>query len=208
MINLLIIEDDPMFRTLLEMYIKQNRRYDQIWSCKSIEAVESKCHLSSADLILIDVDTMVDLDGVEIVEFIKEQYSLIRMILLHRWTAYRFLYKAKRIGIESVWNKNSNMTELLDVIDRTFNGESVYPEPDQGIPFGNCLSTDITEREQEVLHYLLYGAADIEIAEKLHISGRTVKAHIQSMRIKTGFRNRTELAVRAKGYGFAVFKDK
>ena len=36
------------------------------------------------------------------------------------------------------------------------------------------------------------------IAEKLYISLRTVKGYVQSMREKTGFRNRTELAVRAR----------
>ena len=45
---------------------------------------------------------------------------------------------------------------------------------------------------------------DAAIAEKLYMSVRTVKQHIQSMRDKTGFRNRTELAVRARESGLVI----
>ena len=44
----------------------------------------------------------------------------------------------------------------------------------------------------------------IEIAENMHISIRTVKTHIQHMRDKTGFRNRTELAVQARAKGLII----
>ena len=44
------------------------------------------------------------------------------------------------------------------------------------------------------------------IAEKLYMSLRTVKHHIQSMKDKTGFRNRTELAVRARAKGLIINK--
>jgi two-component system vancomycin resistance associated response regulator VraR len=46
--------------------------------------------------------------------------------------------------------------------------------------------------------------SDAAIAEKLYMSVRTVKQHIQSMRDKTGFRNRTELAVRARESGLVI----
>ena len=45
---------------------------------------------------------------------------------------------------------------------------------------------------------MVVGETDAAIAEKLFMSVRTVKQHIQTMRDKTGFRNRTELAVRAR----------
>jgi nitroreductase len=48
------------------------------------------------------------------------------------------------------------------------------------------------------------GETDAAIAEKLYLSVRTVKQHIQSMRDKTGFRNRTELAVRARESGLVI----
>ena len=47
-----------------------------------------------------------------------------------------------------------------------------------------------------------------EIAERLHMSVATVKTHILNMLEKTGFRNRTELAVRARESGLVILNRK
>ena len=52
------------------------------------------------------------------------------------------------------------------------------------------------------------GAEAQEIAERLHISVATVKSHILNMLEKTGFRNRTELAVRARESGLVILNRK
>ena len=49
---------------------------------------------------------------------------------------------------------------------------------------------------------------DQEIADRLHISVATVKSHILNMLEKTGFRNRTELAVRARESGLVILNRK
>lgn len=73
-----------------------------------------------------------------------------------------------------------------------------------GEKLGAVPIADITKREMEVLCELVRGKTDAEIAEALHLSVATVKQHVQRIREKTKFRNRTELAVQAalKGIGF------
>ena len=66
------------------------------------------------------------------------------------------------------------------------------------------LDGQLSDRELEVLREVVAGLPDADIAEALHMSLRTVKSHIQSMREKTGFRNRTELAVRAREVGLVI----
>ena len=72
------------------------------------------------------------------------------------------------------------------------------------IKFGITTADQLTEREWLVLQHVADGDTDAEIAESLHISVRTVKTHIQNMRSKTGFRNRTQLAVRAAVAGLVT----
>ena len=48
------------------------------------------------------------------------------------------------------------------------------------------------------------GMTDAAISEELFISVSTVKSHIQNMKNRTGFRNRTELAVRARESGLVI----
>ena len=80
----------------------------------------------------------------------------------------------------------------------------LYPDTTPPLQLGNITSQMLTGREIEVLREVVAGETDAQIADKLHLSLRTVKGHIQSMRDKTGFRNRTELAVRARDCGLVI----
>ena len=82
-------------------------------------------------------------------------------------------------------------------MDGTVAGNSVYPDSCPVIRLGDAPSSDFTERELQILKELVDGHTNIFIAEKLNLSIFTVKQHIQKMLQKTGFTNRTELAVQA-----------
>ena len=89
-------------------------------------------------------------------------------------------------------------------MDRTLAGEKIFPDNTPDLQIGNAINVEFTERELQVLKYVVAGETDATIAEKLNISLRTVKGYIQDMRDKTGFKNRTELAVRARECGFVI----
>jgi len=83
-------------------------------------------------------------------------------------------------------------------------GESVYPDTTPRLVLGNATSAELTDRELDVLRELLTGATNGEIGEKLGMSERTVKTHITHMLEKTGFKNRTVLAIRARMSGLVI----
>ena len=56
-------------------------------------------------------------------------------------------------------------------------------------------ATALTPREQEVRSLVRQGLPDKQIADRLHISVKTVEKHVGSALRKTGAQNRTELAV-------------
>ena len=94
------------------------------------------------------------------------------------------------------------------VMDRTLAGESVYPDTTPSLQLGDAVSEQFSERELEVLRLVVAGDTDAAIAEKLYISVATVKTHIQNMKNRTGFRNRTELAVKARESGLIILDRK
>lgn len=55
----------------------------------------------------------------------------------------------------------------------------------------------LTEREQNVLFYVAQGFINSEIADKLHISVHTVKAHLEAIYDKFGVKNRVQAAMKA-----------
>ena len=83
-------------------------------------------------------------------------------------------------------------------------GESIYPDVPPVCSIGAISSGSLSDAELAVLRELATGSDNPEIAEKLNISVNTVKTHIQHMLKKTGFSNRTELAVEARVKGLVI----
>ena len=131
---------------------------------------------------------------------IKRAFPRIRIVIVTSMPECSYLCRAREIGMESFWYKEEQRESLLGVMERTMNGESVYPDATLGL----ASSYEFTERKLEVLREMTGGDTNQEIADRLHLSVATVKTHILNMLEKTGFRNRTELAVRARESGLVI----
>lgn len=108
------------------------------------------------------------------------------------------------IGVESFWYKEYSKEPLIEVMERTMAGESVYPETPADVSLGDIKRVNLTERDLDVLRELTHGYTNEDIAEKLGISVNTVRTHIRNMLIKTGFKNRLSLVVNAATLGIVV----
>ena len=197
MTNVMIVEDDPMAQKLLEIFVSGNGSYRVAHTIESAAMAEFYCMTNQIDLILMDVCTAMNVSGLEAAEKIKSRFPYIKIIIITSQPECSFIDRARAAGVESFWYKTASAEEILTVMDRTMAGESIYPDTSPTLKLGDAASDQFSERELEVLRLVVAGETDAGIAEKLFLSIRTVKQHIQSLREKTGFRNRTELAVRA-----------
>lgn len=204
MYNVLIVEDDPMARKLLEIFVSTSENYHLVPSLDSAAMAELYCMTNRVDLILMDVCTAMDVSGIEAAQKIKKNYPHIKIIIITSQPEYSYITQARQIGVESFWYKEPTAEALLKVMDRTMAGESIYPDSAPVTRLGAALSNDFTERELEVLRELVSGKTDAAIAETLCLSVTRVKQHIQRIREKTQFANRTELAVRARESGLVI----
>ncbi|MBP3644845.1 MAG: response regulator transcription factor [Clostridia bacterium] len=204
MVNVLIVEDDPMARKLLEIFVSTSEQYHLLPSLDSAAMAELYCMTNRVDLILMDVCTALDANGIEAAEKLKKHYPQIKIIIITSQPEYSYIAHARKIGVESFWYKEPTAEALLKIMDRTMAGESIYPDSAPVTRLGAALSDDFTERELEVLRELVSGKTDAAIAETLCLSVTRVKQHIQRIREKTQFANRTELAVRARESGLVI----
>lgn len=209
MTKVMIVEDDPMASKLLEIFVKESDRYSVAHTIDNASMAEMYCLKNPIDLILMDVCTAMNANGLDAAAKIKKSFPHIKVIIMTSQPECSFIDRARRIGVDSFWYKESTSEKVIEVMDRTMNGESVYPDTTPTLQLGNAKSSEFSPKELEVLRELISGESDAVIADKLHMSLRTVKAHIQTMRDKTGFRNRTELAVRARECGLVIneYKD-
>ena len=209
MTKVMIVEDDPMASKLLEIFVKESDRYSVAHTIDNASMAEMYCFKNPIELILMDVCTAMNANGLDAAAKIKKSFPHIKVIIMTSQPECSFIDRARSIGVDSFWYKESTAEKVIEVMDRTMNGESVYPDTTPTLQLGNAKSSEFSPKELEVLRELISGESDAVIADKLHMSLRTVKAHIQTMREKTGFRNRTELAVRARECGLVIneYKD-
>ena len=204
MYQVMIVEDDPMAQKLLEIFVDGKGDYQVAHTIESAAMAEFYCVTTPIDLVLMDVCTAMDASGLEAAERIKQRFPHIKVIIITSQPECSFIDRARAAGVESFWYKTSSAEEILTVMDRTIAGERIYPDSTPSLKLGDAGSEVFSKRELEVLRLVVAGETDAAIAEKLYMSVRTVKQHIQSMRDKTGFRNRTELAVRARESGLVI----
>ena len=81
MINVLIVEDDPMARKLLEIFVNESEKYTIVHTIESAAMAEIYCFKNKIDLILMDVCTAMDANGLEAAEKIKRIKNKIDELL-------------------------------------------------------------------------------------------------------------------------------
>ena len=205
--RVMIVDDQSISRHLFEMYVNNSPKYELVFSLSSASAADVYILRHQVDLILMDILMNDGSNGLEAAEKIKKLRPDIKIIAVTSMPEYSWLEKAKSIGIESFWYKEADEQTILEVMDRTVAGESIYPDSSPKVKLGLADSSELTERELEILRIVTTGATNQQVAEQLGISENTVKSHVRSMLDKTGFRSRTELAIKARVLGIAISSD-
>ncbi len=197
MIKVLIVDDAVTIRTLFESIIGKSDNYKVAGTLENAKAALPFCMRSPVDLILMDVYTKDRENGLEAAAEIKKEFPGIKIIIATSLPEESFLSKAKEAGCESFWYKELGEMGLIDVMNRTMAGESVYPDKSPVVGIGLAKSVEFTPMEMKVLRELCNGKLNKEIADILCMSENTVKFHINNMLQKAGYSNRYQLAIDA-----------
>lgn len=193
MIKVLLVEDRKMSRDSMIGYMKVSDRYELAAQTPSAGMAEMLCMQNHIDLILMDVCTENNEDGIEATAAIKRHFPHIKVIIVTGMTTIDLIERARKAKADSFWYKEIEGDELLDVMDRTMNGEHIYPDQTPLVQIGNMSSAEISDRELEVLRLMAEGNTDGVIAERLCVSVAAVRYHVTQLLQKTGYENRVKL---------------
>ena len=202
--RVLIVEDQRLPAQLFEQLVSGSGRYQVAQSVQSADAAYFYCATGKVDLVLMDVITKYGANGLTASARIKRDFPGVKIIIVTSHPEVGWLDRARQIGVDSFWYKEVEEESLLSVMNRTMAGESVYPECAPRVQLGNASSYDLSKQELCILRELITGATNAQIAEKFHLAPSTVKTYIERLMDKTGFRSRTELAVRARESGLVI----
>lgn len=202
--RVLLCDDQTISRQLFEATVLSTDRYELKKSLGSAKFADIYCASGEIDLVIMDIVMKDGYSGLDAVSQIKKNYPQIKVIVVTSMPDPSFVSRAKDAGADSFWYKEIQELPMLEIMDRTMAGESIYPGTMPVVSIGRTVNTELSDREIDVLRVLVTGAGNNEISDKLCISVATVRSHISHMLEKTGFSSRTELAVYAMQSGIVV----
>ena len=193
MYRVLIVEDSAFVKSALSNAISQMEGYKIINTVENAETAEILCLRVPLDLIIMDICTQDGSSGLKSAASIKKNSPNIKIIISTSMPDFSFIKKAREAGCESFWYKSEKTDELLDIIQKTMDGISIYPDISPVVRIGDITSDELTQRELEVIKKLAEGKSYQEIADELFVSIDTVRQHTKSIYSKTGFHSNVQL---------------
>ena len=202
-IEIIIADDHMMIREGLKQLLELDGTMKVIAEANDgeecLNLLNKKIH---PDILLLDIN-MPKKNGIEVLEYIKQNKIPVKVLILTVHNEVEYLLKAVDIGIDGYLLKDSSYDELKEAIDVVISGNT-YIQPSL-LPALNESMEDyaldkekiecLTKRELDVLRLISEGCSNKKISDELTISERTVKNHISHIFRKIDVEERTQAAV-------------
>lgn len=198
MIRVLLVDDHPIVREGLETVL-EDRGLEVVGSCGSVrEALEAAAQ-TRPEVVLVDLE-LPDGDGVELIGRLSEALADTCFVVLTAYRRDEQIFGALKAGATGFLLKGTPSSDIVRAIEVVLDGGS-YLDPSVAarVAAGLRGSTRLSPRETEVLELVSRGLSTRDMAERMHVTERTVKFHVTSILNKLGASNRAEavaLAVR------------
>ncbi|MGH7967348.1 MAG: response regulator [Limisphaerales bacterium] len=154
----------------------------------------------SPSVTLLDL-RMPKLDGVGVIDEIRQHDTSARFIMLTTYDADNDIYRAIKAGAKGYLLKDARREELLDCIRKVNRGETSIPQALVEKLAAGMSGETLTGRELGVLTLLAQGKSNKEIGANLFISETTVKWHLRNIFNKLNVLSRTEAVTVASRRG-------
>lgn len=200
-IRILIADDHGVVREGLRMYLALDDELEVVGEASNGEEAVKQAHELKPDVVLMDM-LMPVMDGVAATATIRAEIPDTEVIALTSVLDDGTVVNAVKAGAIGYLLKDTQADELCRAIKAAAAGQvQLSPEAAarlmREVRVPETPTTDLTERETEVLRLLAAGKANKEIALELSIGEKTVKTHVSSILSKLDVQSRTQAALYA-----------
>jgi DNA-binding NarL/FixJ family response regulator len=212
-IRVVLVDDQELVRAGLERILGSEDDVSIVAQCsdgaQALDAIE--CH--QPDVVVMDIRMRV-MNGIEATRRIRDADGP-PVLILTTFDDDETLWGAIDAGAAGFVLKDAAATDLIRAV-RTVASGAAWLDP-QVTPRVLTIyrttvlpqarrqerAAELTDREHDVLRLIAEGATNAEIADRLHVSGGTVKSHVGSIFTKLGVRDRAGAIVFAYQHGIA-----
>lgn len=201
-IQILIAEDHAVVRQGLAAIIRDEADMVVVAQAMDGQQAIELYDQHQPDVVLMDLK-MPRLEGVEAIGQIRTTAPHAKIIILTTYDGDEDIYRGLQAGARGYLLKDATAEELLNAIRLVHQGQKYIPSQVAVKLAERINSTELTDRELEVLRLLVIGKSNQEIGTALSISERTVKFHVNNIFNKLGVSDRTQAVIHALKRGLA-----
>ena len=199
--KLLLVDDHPMLRRGLCDLLSLESDVKVVAEANHGQEALDYLHQHDVDLVVLDHNMPV-MSGIETLKQIREQHIKTKVLLFTVSDSGEDIQDALQLGVDGYLLKDMEPEQIIIDIRRILRGElvispSLAPVLAQAMrkPSVSDITSDLTNRELEVIQMIAEGMSNKMIGNKLGIAESTVKVHVKHILNKIGLRTRVEAAV-------------
>lgn len=215
--KILIADDHPLVREALGRVFSTQKDMEVVGeAADGEEAIELATRLKP-DVLVMDI-MMPKIDGLEASRRIKQLVPNVAILILTAYDDDSYVLGLLEAGAAGYLMKSARGQDLVEAVRSIRAGESVlHPKIIEKLlrravkesvrSEQKKLAEPLTPREKEMLRFVAAGMSNKEIADRLCLSLRTVKAHLSNIFNKMNVASRSEALVTALRLGIISLED-
>ncbi len=191
-LTLLIVDDHFVFRAGLKAVLSLRRDFRVVAEAADAASALQAFREHEPGMTLMDL-RLPDETGIVALRRIRQEYPAARVLMLTTYDGDEDIHRALEAGACGYLLKSVPGPELLQAIAAAARGERYIPPQVQRRLEERSTFGELTDREREVLPFVVKGLTNKDIARILKFTEFTAKAHVRSLLAKLGAADRTEL---------------
>lgn len=201
MIRVLIVDDHAVVRRGLEQFLGSEPDIQVVGTAPDGEEAVRRAVDVGPDVVLMDLSMPV-LNGVEATRQIVAAAPTTAVVVLTSFSDRDRIMDALEAGATGYILKDADPTEVVAAVRAAAAGGSPLDPKAARVMLDakrdRPTARELSAREEEVLRLVAEGLANKQIARRLGITERTVKAHLTSVFNRIGVQDRTQAALWAR----------
>ena len=207
-ITVFLVDDHTMMREGTRRLLEEDVTLKVIGEAQDGKEAIRLCQELHPDVVVLDI-SMKGMHGFSVAQTLLSSPEPPAILVLTAYDQVAYVRAMLKVGAKGYWLKSARTSDIRQAVhDISLGKQSLAPEiralledEKDTIP---VFVEPLTTRELEVLHLIVQGVRNGEIAQRLFISVKTVETHLTSLYGKLGVQSRAEAIALAQRQGLLL----